>query len=116
MYGYRPKNFITFLIREMGRAAQVESILAVSDEGFYANSHMVQGNKAKVAVLDTLWEDIGGTVLESDSNYFTIPLEEERNRLKKLKSQKRSQYRNRYALLDEYEAMIQEHIKPYVKA
>ncbi len=30
--------------------------------------------------------------------------------------QKRSQYRNRYALLDEYEAMIQENIKPYVKA
>ncbi|MDU5734158.1 MAG: DUF535 family protein, partial [Veillonella sp.] len=116
MYGYRPKNFITFLIREIGRAAQVESILAVSDEGFYANSHMVRGNKAKVAILDTLWEDIGGTVLESDPNYFTIPLEEERKSMEEIKSQKRSQYRNRYALLDEYEAMIQENIKPYVKA
>lgn len=116
MYGYRPKNFITFLIREIGRAAQVESILAVSDEGFYANSHMVRGNKAKVAILDTLWEDIGGTVLKNDSNYYVIPLEEERKPIEEIKSQKRSQYRNRYALLDEYAAMIQENIKPYVKA
>ena len=116
MYGYRPKNFITFLIREIGRAAQVESILAVSDEGFYANSHMVRGHKSKVAVLDTLWEDIGGSVMESDPNYYVIPLEEERKPIEEIKSQKRSQYRNRYALLDEYESMIQENIKPYIKA
>jgi len=115
MYGYRPKNFITFLIREIGRAVQVESILAVSDEGFYANSHMVRGHKSKVAVLDTLWEDIGGSVLESDPNYYVIPLKEERKPIEEIKSQKRSQYRNRYALLDEYESMIQENIKPCLK-
>ena len=103
-------------IREIGRAAQVESILAVSDEGFYANSHMVRGHKSKVAVLDTLWEDIGGSVMESDPNYYVIPLEEERKPIEEIKSQKRSQYRNRYALLDEYESMIQENIKPYIKA
>ena len=115
MYGYRPKNFITFLIREIARAARVESILAVSDEGFYANSHMVRGNKSKVAVLDTLWEDIGGTVLESDPNYFTIPLEEERKPMEEIKSQKRSQYRKRYELLDQYEQEIQEHMKNLIK-
>lgn len=115
MYGYRPKNFITFLIREIGRAVQVESILAVSDEGFYANSHMVRGHKSKVAVLDTLWEDIGGSVLESDPNYYVIPLKEERKPIEEIKSQKRSQYRNRYALLDEYESIIQENIKPCLK-
>ena len=116
MFGYRPKNFIMFLLRHIAAICKVESIYAVSDEGFYANSHMVRGNKAKVAILDTLGEDIGGTVLESDPNYFTIPLEEERKPMEEIKSQKRSQYRNRYALLDEYEAMIQENIKPYVRA
>ena len=54
--------------------------------------------------------------MESDPNYYVIPLEEERKPIEEIKSQKRSQYRNRYALLDEYESMIQEHIKPYIKA
>ena len=55
-------------------------------------------------------------MLESDANYYVIPLEEERKPIEEIKSQKRSQYRNRYALLDEYQSMIQENIKPYIKA
>jgi len=44
-----------------------------------------------------------------------IPLKEERKPIEEIKSQKRSQYRNRYALLDEYESIIQENIKPCLK-
>ena len=54
--------------------------------------------------------------MESDPNYYVIPLEEERKPIEEIKSQKRSQYRNRYALLDEYESMIQENIKTVCKA
>ena len=115
MFGYRPKNFIMFLLRHIAVLCKVESIYAVSDEGFYANSHMVRGNKSKVAILDTLWEDIGGTVLESDPNYFTIPLEEERKPMEEIKSQKRSQYRKRYELLDQYEQEIQNHVRPLLR-
>ena len=104
MFGYRPKNFIMFLLRHIAAICKVESIYAVSDEGFYANTHLVRGHRAKVAELDSLWEESGG-VLCSDERFFKIPLEE----------QKRSQYRKRYELLDQYEQEIQEHMKYLIK-
>ncbi len=86
---------------------------AVSDEGFYANTHMVRGHKAKVAELDPLWEDIGGVITE-DSRFYKIPLEEYRKPIEEIKSQKRSQYRKRYGLLDSYEVQIRDNLKPYL--
>ena len=114
MFGYRPKNFIMFLLRHIAAICKVESIYAVSDEGFYANTHLVRGHRAKVAELDSLWEESGG-VLCSDERFFKIPLEEYRKPIEEIKSQKRSQYRKRYELLDQYEQEIQEHMKYLIK-
>lgn len=114
MHGYRPKNFMMFLIRQLAKACGVESMYAVSDEGFYANTHMVRGHKAKVAELDSLWEESGGTITE-DSRFYSIPVEEYRKPIEDIKSQKRSQYKKRYALLDEYEEQIKENLKMYLK-
>ena len=114
MFGYRPKNFIMFLLRHIAAICKVESIYAVSDEGFYANTHLVRGHRAKVAELDSLWEESGG-VLCSDERFFKIPLEEYRKPIEEIKSQKRSQYRKRYELLDQYEQEIQEHMKNLIK-
>jgi len=86
----------------------------VSDEGFYANTHLVRGHRAKVAELDPLWEESGGVVC-SDERFFKIPLEEYRKPIEEIKSQKRSQYRKRYELLDQYEQEIQEHLKPLLR-
>ena len=114
MFGYRPKNFIMFLLRHIAVLCKVESIYAVSDEGFYANTHLVRGHRAKVAELDPLWEESGGVVC-SDERFFNIPLEEYRKPIEEIKSQKRSQYRKRYELLDQYEQEIQEHLKPLLR-
>lgn len=114
MFGYRPKNFIMFLLRHIAALCNVESIYAVSDEGFYANTHLVRGHRAKVAELDPLWEESGGVVC-SDERFFNIPLEEYRKPIEEIKSQKRSQYRKRYELLDQYEQEIQEHLKPLLR-
>ncbi|MFR3566153.1 MAG: DUF535 family protein, partial [Veillonella nakazawae] len=35
--------------------------------------------------------------------------------IEEIKSQKRSQYRKRYELLDQYEQEIQEHLKPLLR-
>ena len=75
---------------------------------------MVRGHKAKVAELDPLWEDIGGTITK-DSRFFKIPLEEYRKPIEEIKSQKRSQYRKRYELLDQYEKQIGDNLKSYLK-
>ena len=114
MFGYRPKNFIMFLLRHIAVICKVESIYAVSDEGFYANTHLVRGHRAKVAELDPLWEESGGVVC-SDERFFNIPLEEYRKPIEEIKSQKRSQYRKRYELLDQYEQEIQDHLKPLLR-
>ena len=114
MFGYRPKNFIMFLLRHIAVLCKVKSIYAVSDEGFYANTHLVRGHRAKVAELDPLWEESGGVVC-SDDRFFNIPLEEYRKPIEEIKSQKRSQYRKRYELLDQYEQEIQDHLKPLLR-
>ena len=114
MFGYRPKNFIMFLLRHIAVICKVESIYAVSDEGFYANTHLVRGHRAKVAELNPLWEESGGVVC-SDKRFFKIPLEEYRKPIEEIKSQKRSQYRKRYYLLDQYQEEVQENLKPYLK-
>ena len=114
MFGYRPKNFIMFLLRHIAVICKVEFIYAVSDEGFYANTHLVRGHRAKVAELNPLWEESGGVVC-SDKRFFKIPLEEYRKPIEEIKSQKRSQYRKRYDLLDQYQEEVQENLKPYLK-
>ena len=114
MFGYRPKNFIMFLLRHIAVICKVESIYAVSDEGFYANTHLVRGHRAKVAELNPLWEESGGVVC-SDKRFFKIPLEEYRKPIEEIKSQKRSQYRKRYDLLDQYQEEVQENLKPDLK-
>ena len=114
MFGYRPKNFIMFLLRHIAVLCKVESIYAVSDEGFYANTHLVRGHRAKVAELDPLWEESGGVIC-SDERFFNIPLEEYRKPIEEIKSQKRSQYRKRYDLLDQYQEEVQENLKTYLK-
>jgi len=74
---------------------------------------MVRGHKAKVAELDPLWEDIGGSVTQ-DPRFFKIPLEEYRKPIEEIKSQKRSQYRKRYELLDGYQEQIRGNLKPFI--
>ena len=99
MFGYRPKNFIMYLLRLIAQQCGVETIYAVSDEGFYANTHLVRGHRAKVAELDSLWQESGGE-LSKDPRFYVIPLEEYRKPIEEIKSQKRSQYRKRYDMLD----------------
>ena len=114
MFGYRPKNFIMYLLRLIAKECGVETIYAVSDEGFYANTHLIRIHRAKVAELDSLWQESGGE-LSQDPRFYKIPLEEYRKPIEEIKSQKRSQYRKRYELLDQYMVQVQENLKPYLK-
>ena len=114
MFGYRPKNFIMYLLRLIAQQCGVETIYAVSDEGFYANTHLVRGHRAKVAELDSLWQESGGK-LSQDPRFYIVPLEEYRKPIEEIKSQKRSQYRKRYDILDQYAVEVQQNLKPYMK-
>ena len=114
MFGYRPKNFIVFLCRQLAIYSKVRSIYAISDEGFYANNHLIRGHRSKVVELNPIWEESGGKLC-SDRRFYNIPLEEVRKPIEDIKSQKRSQYRKRYDLLDQYAEEVQENLKLYLK-
>ena len=114
MFGYRPKNFIMYLLRLIAQQCGVETIYAVSDEGFYANTHLVRGHRAKVAELDSLWQESGGE-LSQDPRFYIIPLEEYRKPIEEIKSQKRRQYGKRYDLLDQYAEEVKANLITYLK-
>lgn len=100
MYGYRPKNFICYLMRLLVQQWGIQRLDAISDEGFYTNNHTLRFNRSKKVQFDPFWEELGGH-LQNDSRFFSLPIEEERKPIEEVKSQKRSQYRNRYAMMDQ---------------
>ena len=53
--------------------------------------------------------------VKTKSKTLEIPLEEYRKPIEEIKSQKRSQYRKRYELLDQYEQEIQNHVRPLLR-
>lgn len=114
MFGYRPKNLIVLLCQILAAETMVDNILAISDEGYYANNHLIRGHKSKVTELNLLWEEIGGQ-LTSDTRYYSIPINESRRPIEQIKSQKRSQYRKRYALLDVIIEKVKNNIKKIVE-
>ena len=114
MHGYRPKNFMFFLMRQLAQQMGIETMYAVSDEGFYTNSHLIRLNRSKKVKFDPFWEELGGTVCPEDARFFRIPLEEERKTYDEMKTHKRNMYRKRYEMLDAYIEAIAENAKSYL--
>lgn len=114
MFGYRPKNFIFFLMRLLVKHLKIDHIEAISDYGFYTNNHVIRINRSKTTQFDPFWEELGGYERSDDKRFFIIPVEEKRTPIEDIKSQKRSQYRKRYALLDEYQEQIINNLKPHL--
>lgn len=97
-YGYRPKNLILHVVRVFAQQLKISYIHAVSDCGFYTNNHVRLDRKLKTS-LDGFWKETGG-YKSCDPRFFVLPLTEPRKRIEDVKSQKRSLYRKRYAVLD----------------
>lgn len=114
MYGYRPKNFIFFILRQLATVLGITRMKAVSDEGFYTNTHMIRGNRHKLIRFNPFWEELGGHV-SHDVRFYDIPVTEMRKSLEEIKSQKRNQYRNRYAFLDGVTEEIGRRLASYVR-
>lgn len=111
MFGYRPKNLAIFFIRQLATALGINSLYAVSDEGFYANSHMIRFNRSKSVYFDDFFKELGGEICPEDSRFFRIPLEETRKTYESAKTHKRNLYRKRYALLDEIIEQVNEKVQ-----
>ena len=59
-------------------------------------------------------KESGGEITK-DPRFYEIPLEEYRKPIEDIKSQKRSQYRKRYEMLDQYDGEVAENLKSYIR-
>ncbi len=100
MFGYRPKNFIMHVMRIYAQTIGVAKLYAISDAGFYTNSHLIRGNRSKKTVFDPFWKDLGGVLSAEEPLFYTLPQQEPRKAYEDIKPHKRNLYRKRFALLD----------------
>ncbi|WP_392566900.1 VirK/YbjX family protein [Utexia brackfieldae] len=98
-YGIFPKTMAIEAILVIARFLQVEQILAVSNRThIYNNFRYRRQNKLRMADYDSYWETLQATI--SDDDFYSLPAKLVRKAMEDIPSKKRSEYRNRYLLLD----------------
>lgn len=112
-HSYRTKNFILHVTQEVAKALGLVHIYAVTNYGYYANTHMRMEKKLKTSFSD-FWEESGGHPCE-DKRFYELPMTEARKTMEEIPTRKRNYYRKRYALLDEVDASVAEKIKLLLK-
>lgn len=103
-HGFRTKNLILYATQAIARALGVARILAVTNEGYYANNHVRIDRKLKTNFSD-FWREAGGWGT-ADARFDELPLTEARKPMEEVPTRKRAVYRRRFALMDEIDAAI----------
>ncbi len=112
-FGYRTKNLVLLAVRIMARELGLRRIYAVSNQGFYANNHLRLDRKLKTS-LDAFWLETGGHP-GADPRFFELPVVEPRKDAEEISPNKRSQYRKRFAALDQFEEQISTSLRASLK-
>ena len=112
-HAYRTKNLIFHATQEVARAMGLQHIYAVTNHGYYANNHVRRDRKLKTD-FSKFWSESGGMPCE-DERFYEMPLVEHRKTMEEVPTRKRAVYRRRFALLDEIDASIAEHVKKMMK-
>ncbi|MGP1366928.1 MAG: VirK/YbjX family protein [Schwartzia sp. (in: firmicutes)] len=103
-HGFRTKNLILYATQAAARALGAARILAVTNEGYYANNHVRIDRKLKTNFSD-FWREAGGWET-ADPRFDELPLTEGRKTMEEVPTRKRAVYRRRFALMDEIDAAI----------
>ncbi len=104
MKGMRPKALALFVVQQLALAWGVRSLRAVSNSRHIYSS--ARKRKELAADYDLFWSESGGE-LQADG-IFNLPVEPPIRDLAEIKPNKRSTYRQRYALLDSLAHEIQQ--------
>lgn len=106
MFGLQPRMFLIHLVKVFGNILGVQEIEAISDNNHVYNSLRYRRRlKNKFQSYDAFWEEIG---TQSYNGNFNIDIAIHRKPIEEYPSKKRSEYRKRFALLDEIEAKVQD--------
>jgi hypothetical protein len=96
MKGMRPKAMVLFALQHLAQAWNLTSLRAVSNGTHIYRS--LQKRKTINADYDSFWIESGGE-LQPDG-IFNLPISPQVRDIADIKPNKRSMYRQRYALLD----------------
>lgn len=100
-YGLFPKRLLLESLQRLAAHTGVQHILAVSDTGHVFRSLRYRHRKKNVFVAsyNEFWDSISAT--RCSPALYQVPAELPRKPMDEIASKKRSEYRKRYALLDE---------------
>jgi uncharacterized protein len=101
MYGLRPKHFMVHAISTFADYFQVQNLICVSNRNHTFQSSRRKSKRARVkANLDEFWLDFSETKTD-EGNYIVEPISHEID-LEIIQSKKRSQYRKRQIILNDF--------------
>lgn len=104
MFGLQPRLFLIHLLKVFGNILGVQEIEAISDENHVYNSLRYRRRlKNKFQSYNIFWREIGSP---SANGNFNIDVAIQRKAIEEYPSKKRSEYKKRYALLDEIEEKV----------
>jgi uncharacterized protein len=113
MHGLWPRVFIVYVAQEIASALGIKHILGVGNAiHSHKKKHIIyiKSRHELSFDYDSLWADVGGEL--SEDGWFELPLELQRRPYESMKSNKRSMYTRRYAMLDSISTQIQSSLSP----
>lgn len=106
MFGLQPRLFLIHLLKVFGKILGVQEIEAISDDNHVYNSLRYRRRlKNKFQSYDTFWSEIG---TPAPNENFNLDIGIHRKPIDEYPSKKRSEYKKRFALLDEIENKIEQ--------
>jgi uncharacterized protein VirK/YbjX len=107
LYGIRPRNLLFFVTRQICEHMNIKTLKAVQTKEHIANcSHVSKTDKFQ-ANYDQYWEEENGKKIDF---WYILSEKEQRKDIENIASKKRSQYKKRYAMLDEYKNTIKQNL------
>lgn len=97
-FGLRPHNFMYLMLTILARKFGVERIYAISSDHHYYQKEEKTLNKIQFN-YDQFWDEMGGQC-DGSGAWVALPLVYPRKTPEEIPAKKRSQYNNRYALMD----------------
>lgn len=114
-YGAFPKTLAVETALTLADFLGIKTVLAVSNKThIYNNWRYVRKNRKRYADYDNYWVTLQGVL--SREGYYMLPVQLERKEIESIVSKKRSEYRNKYQVLNKLHADIKQRLSDFIES